>query len=94
MNMAYTVKRPTLIRMQEAPAFPHVSLSFLVPLALPGKAAQKKSAGVSPSRHSLLKAGHPSPLAVRFFAGCGHFAKCNELLVKMGKEPIDFKLKP
>ncbi|XP_026193543.1 uncharacterized protein LOC34621696 [Cyclospora cayetanensis] len=59
-----------------------------------GKAAQKKSAGVSPSRHSLLKAGHPSPLAVRFFAGCGHFAKCNELLVKMGKEPIDFKLKP
>lgn len=59
-----------------------------------GKAAQKKSSGVSPLRHKLLKAGHPSPLAVRFFLGCGHFAKCNELLQQMGKQPIDFRLKP
>nr|AET50794.1 hypothetical protein [Eimeria tenella] len=59
-----------------------------------GKAAQKKSSGVSPLRHKLLKAGHPSPLAVRLFTGCGHFAKCNELLQQMGKQPIDFRLQP
>ncbi|CDJ63192.1 uracil-DNA glycosylase, putative [Eimeria necatrix] len=59
-----------------------------------GKAAEKKSSGVSPLRHKLLKAAHPSPLAVRLFAGCGHFAKCNELLQQMGKQPIDFRLQP
>ncbi|PFH31569.1 uracil-DNA glycosylase [Besnoitia besnoiti] len=55
-----------------------------------GKPAQKKSAGVSRVRHRILEAGHPSPLSVRFFQGCQHFSKCNELLRGMGKEEISF----
>ncbi|EPR56926.1 uracil-DNA glycosylase [Toxoplasma gondii RUB] len=55
-----------------------------------GKPAQKKSAGVSRCRHRILEAGHPSPLSVRFFQGCQHFLKCNELLRSMGKAEIYF----
>ena len=43
-------------------------------------------------QHMVLKAPHPSPLsAYRGFFGCKHFSKANEFLVKMGKEPIDWR---
>ena len=43
-------------------------------------------------QHLVLKAPHPSPLsAYRGFFGCKHFSKANEFLVKMGKEPIDWR---
>eukprot|EP00386_Alphamonas_edax_P015958 GDKI01048803.1.p1 GENE.GDKI01048803.1~~GDKI01048803.1.p1 ORF type:complete len:310 (-),score=105.86 GDKI01048803.1:33-962(-) len=57
-----------------------------------GKPAQKKGAKVNRTKHHVLEAGHPSPLSVRHFMGCGHFTKTNEILTKAGKEPIDWKL--
>jgi uracil-DNA glycosylase len=46
---------------------------------------------IDTSRHHILKAAHPSPFSVyRGFYGCRHFSAANELLVKMGKSPIDW----
>ena len=42
--------------------------------------------------HTVLKAPHPSPLsAYNGFWGCGHFKKTNEILVSLGKTPIDWR---
>ncbi|KAG8311591.1 hypothetical protein J6590_040139 [Homalodisca vitripennis] len=60
-----------------------------------GSYAQKKAAFVNQKRHHLLKAVHPSPLsASRGFFGCKHFSKCNELLEKQGRTPIDWSHLP
>lgn len=43
-------------------------------------------------QHLVLKAPHPSPLsAYRGFFGCKHFSKCNEILIKNGESPIDWR---
>lgn len=56
-----------------------------------GASAQKKAAKVDGKKHHLLKNVHPSPLSAhRGFLGCKHFSKCNELLKKEGKKPIDW----
>jgi uracil-DNA glycosylase len=58
-----------------------------------GAFAQKKASQVDKTRHSILNSVHPSGLSVnRGFFGCKHFSKCNELLQKYGKDPIDWKL--
>jgi uracil-DNA glycosylase len=58
-----------------------------------GSYAQAKEALIDTSRHYVLKAVHPSPLSVyRGFFGCRHFSKTNELLLKAGKEPVDWRL--
>ena len=45
------------------------------------------------SRHYILEAVHPSPLsAYRWFFGCKHFSKINEILRKEEKEEIDWDL--
>ena len=54
-----------------------------------GKYAQEKGAIIDQSRHKVLKAPHPSPLA-RGFNGCRHFSQANEYLASLGKEPIDW----
>ena len=41
-----------------------------------GRQAQKKTPLLG-SRHVVLTAGHPSPLSVRHFRGCGHFTAIN-----------------
>lgn len=57
-----------------------------------GSYAQKKGAAINGKQHHVLKAVHPSPLSAhRGFFGCKHFSKANELLVKSGKSPIDWK---
>lgn len=39
--------------------------------------------------HYILKSAHPSPLsAYNGFFGNGHFKKCNEILLSLGKKPI------
>ena len=39
--------------------------------------------------HYILTSAHPSPLsAYNGFFGNGHFKKCNEILLKLGKKPI------
>lgn len=56
-----------------------------------GAYAQKKGAIVDESRHCVLRAPHPSPLAAyRGFFGCRHFSKANSYLQKHNIQPIDW----
>lgn len=58
-----------------------------------GAPARKKAALITNHQHKILEAAHPSPLsAYNGFFGCDHFRKANELLVAMGKTPIDFQI--
>jgi len=58
-----------------------------------GSNAQSRRQYITNSQHKVLTAPHPSPLsASRGFFGCGHFKKCNELLVEMGQSPIDWQI--
>ena len=60
-----------------------------------GKFAQEKQPLIDETKHFVLKAAHPSPFSAdKGFFGCRHFSKVNELLVKNGKDPIDWKLNP
>jgi len=55
-----------------------------------GAYAQKKAAFIDTSKHLVLKAPHPSPLARGGFAGSRHFSLTNEYLVSKGIEPINW----
>ncbi|MGC4103894.1 uracil-DNA glycosylase [Ferruginibacter sp.] len=58
-----------------------------------GKFAQEKQNLIDETKHFVLKAAHPSPFSAdKGFFGCKHFSKTNELLVKEGLAPIDWKL--
>lgn len=57
-----------------------------------GNFARSKSSLIDSSRHFVLEAAHPSPLARGAFFGCGHFARTNEILLSQGKEPIDWRI--
>ncbi len=57
-----------------------------------GNFARQKKALIDQTRHFVLEAAHPSPLAGNAFQGCGHFATANELLEKQGKTIIDWRL--
>lgn len=58
-----------------------------------GSHAKKKCHNIDTAKHFILTAAHPSPLsAYRGYLGCKHFSKTNELLVKAGKEPIDWHI--
>lgn len=57
-----------------------------------GGYAKKKGARIQPNRHYVLTSGHPSPLSANkghWFSN-RHFSKCNDYLMKMGKEGIDW----
>lgn len=59
-----------------------------------GKFAQEKETLIDASKHYILKAAHPSPLSAHNgWFGCKHFSKTNELLIKQGKNPIDWSVK-
>ncbi len=57
-----------------------------------GNSARSKKALIDPSRHAILEAPHPSPLAGGAFFGCRHFSKTNEILIRQGKTPINWQL--
>ena len=57
-----------------------------------GNFARSKRELIDTSRHFILEAAHPSPLAGGAFFGCRHFSKTNEILLKEGKTPIEWKL--
>ncbi|MCB0333308.1 MAG: uracil-DNA glycosylase [Bdellovibrionales bacterium] len=58
-----------------------------------GSYAQKKGQFIDRSKHTVLKAPHPSPLSAhRGFFGCKHFSQTNEILTSQGQEPIDWQL--
>ncbi len=57
-----------------------------------GNFAKQKAELIDRSKHHILQAAHPSPLAGGAFSGCAHFSKANELLKDMGKDPINWEL--
>lgn len=57
-----------------------------------GRFAQGKAPLIDPTRHLVLTAAHPSPLAGGAFFGCRHFSRTNAYLISRGKTPIDWQL--
>ena len=57
-----------------------------------GNFARGKNVLVDHSRHCVLEAAHPSPLARGAFFGCRHFSKANAYLDSKGKKAIDWQL--
>ena len=57
-----------------------------------GNFARTKAELIDHSRHVVLEAAHPSPLAHGAFFGCRHFSRANEALVSFGRTPIDWRL--
>ncbi len=57
-----------------------------------GNFARTKRELIDTSRHYVLEAAHPSPLARGAFFGCRHFSRTNSLLEAQGKTPIDWRL--
>ena len=57
-----------------------------------GNFARSKKDLIDSSKHYILEAAHPSPLARGAFFGCRHFSKCNAILGRLGKTPIDWSL--
>ncbi|MFZ2897971.1 MAG: uracil-DNA glycosylase [Saprospiraceae bacterium] len=58
-----------------------------------GGFAKKKKELIDTSRHLVLEAAHPSPLAGGAFFGCRHFSQANEYLAKHGYEPVDWQIR-
>lgn len=57
-----------------------------------GNFARSKRDLIDMSRHHVLEAAHPSPLARGAFFGCRHFSRTNSILISEGKTPIDWQL--
>ena len=55
-----------------------------------GNFARSKKELIDSTRHTILEAAHPSPLARGAFFGCRHFSKTNEALIAQGLTPIDW----
>jgi uracil-DNA glycosylase len=68
----------------------HISNNFEnIIFLLWGSNAISKTKLIDTTRHHILSAPHPSPLsAYRGFFGCAHFSQTNEILKRIGKEPI------
>lgn len=58
-----------------------------------GKFAAQKENLIDPQKHHIFKAAHPSPFsAYNGFFGCNHFIKTNQVLIKDGSTPINWKI--
>ena len=57
-----------------------------------GNFARAKRELIDTTRHFVLEAAHPSPLARGAFFGCRHFSRANALLQQQGKTPINWQL--
>lgn len=57
-----------------------------------GNYARSKAPLIDSSRHFILQAAHPSPLARGAFFGCRHFSQANALLLSEGREPVNWQL--
>lgn len=58
-----------------------------------GNFAKNKKTLIDSTKHLVLEAAHPSPLAGNAFQGCGHFSKANEYLKQNGKNSIDWQIR-
>ena len=57
-----------------------------------GNFARSKKELIDTSRHHVLEAAHPSPLARGAFFGCRHFSQTNDILLSEGKTTINWQL--
>ena len=57
-----------------------------------GNFARTKAELIDSSRHVILQAAHPSPLARGAFFGCRHFSQANAALTASGRTPINWQL--
>ncbi len=57
-----------------------------------GNYARSKKDLIDMTKHTVLEAAHPSPLARDAFSGCAHFSKVNEILKERGETPINWSL--
>lgn len=57
-----------------------------------GNFAKNKADLIDGSKHLILKAAHPSPLAGGAYFGSKHFSQANEYLAKTGQTPINWQL--
>lgn len=58
-----------------------------------GNFARSKKTLIDANKHHILEAPHPSPFSAHTgFFGCGHFSKTNDILLKQGQKPIDWKV--
>lgn len=57
-----------------------------------GNFAKAKAAYIDSSKHCILTAVHPSPLAGGKFFGCNHFRLANDYLEAHGETPIDWQI--
>jgi uracil-DNA glycosylase len=57
-----------------------------------GNFARSKSELIDHSKHCVLEAAHPSPLARGAFFGSRHFSQANAYLASTSRTPIDWKL--
>lgn len=57
-----------------------------------GNYARSKSALIDQSKHTILEAAHPSPLARNAFSGCKHFSQVNAILKSRGESSINWSL--
>ena len=55
-----------------------------------GNYAKSKKPLIDSSRHLILEAAHPSPLARGAFFGCRHFSKANSFLTATGQAPVEW----
>jgi len=56
-----------------------------------GKFAQEKQVLIDETKHSVLKAAHPSPFSAdKGFFGCKHFSKTNRILMEQGMDAVDW----
>ncbi|MFZ1706010.1 MAG: uracil-DNA glycosylase [Saprospiraceae bacterium] len=57
-----------------------------------GNFAKSKKALIDETKHLVLEAAHPSPLAGGAFFGSKHFSQANNYLMKSGLKPIDWTI--
>jgi len=57
-----------------------------------GNFAKNKKSLIDQSKHHILEAAHPSPLARNAYSGSKHFSQANMLLEKQGKTPIEWQI--
>jgi uracil-DNA glycosylase len=57
-----------------------------------GNFARNKKILIDQTKHKVLEAAHPSPLAGGAFFGCRHFSKTNEILINQQSTPIRWKI--
>lgn len=55
-----------------------------------GNFAKSKTSLIDTSKHYVLEAAHPSPLARGAFYGCKHFSQTNQILINSGAKPIEW----